>query len=169
MLRARRALGRVAKPSGIETGEPAGYIPAMKAARFRPPHLNLFTRLKPSPGRGIGVFAIRDIPAAVDPFLGDRNESVEVSVEWVESIEDPELRRMYLDFCPVVDGFFIAPIDFNQMAQSWYLNHSDEPNVGCDANMAFKTKRAINSGEELTTDYRTFSEHAHRIIASSWA
>jgi hypothetical protein len=141
----------------------------MKALPRHLPHANLFTRLQPSPGRGIGVFAIRDIPAGVDPFVGDRNETVEVPVEWLASIDDPEIRRMYVDFCPVVDGFFIAPIDFNQMAQSWYLNHSDEPNVGCDANMAFRTKRAIKSGEELTTDYRTFSEHAQRIIGSSWA
>lgn len=128
------------------------------------PHGHLFTRLKPSAGRGIGVFAIRDIPAGQNPFLGDRSETVEVPVRDVDRIQDPELRRMYIDFCPVVDGFFIAPIDFNQMTQSWYLNHSDRPNIVCDADMNFRAKGLIESGVELTVDYRTFSEHAVRFI-----
>jgi uncharacterized protein len=140
----------------------------MKAVPAHLPHANLFTRLQPSPGRGIGVFAIRDIPAGIDPFLGDRNETVEVPVEWLASIDDPEIRRMYVDFCPVVDGFFVAPVDFNQMAQSWYLNHSDAPNVDCNADMSFGTKRLVTRGEELTVDYRTFSEHAYRSIRPSW-
>jgi hypothetical protein len=140
----------------------------MKAVPAHLPHANLFTRLQPSPGRGIGVFAIRDIPAGIDPFLGDRNETVEVPVEWLASIGDPEIRRMYVDFCPVVDGVFVAPVDFNQMAQSWYLNHSDSPNVACNAEMVFGTTRPVARGEELTVDYRTFSEHAHRSIGPSW-
>lgn len=138
----------------------------MKPALPRLPHSHLFTRLQPSPSRGIGVFAIRDIPAGTNPFIGDRNDAVEVPVGVVEALDDPEMRRMYVDFCPVVDGCFIAPIDFSQLTQSWYLNHSDQPNVVCDAEMSFRTNVLIPRGEELTTDYRTFSEHADRFIGN---
>lgn len=112
------------------------------------------------------MFAIRDIPAGTDPFLGDRSETVEVPVSAVETLQDPEMRRMYVDFCPVVDGFFIAPIDFNAMTQSWYLNHSDQPNIVCDDDMNFRARAMIDRGVELTIDYRTFSEHAGRFIGN---
>ena len=41
-------------------------------------------------------------------------------------------RRIYFDFCPLVDGAFVAPQDFNQITMAWYLNHSDVPNVVTD-------------------------------------
>lgn len=46
-----------------------------------PPHDSFYTRLKPSPGRGIGVFAIRDILPEINPFAGDRLETVRVPRE----------------------------------------------------------------------------------------
>ena len=67
---------------------------------------------------------------------------------------------MYTDFCPVVDDYFIAPSDFNQMTMSWYMNHSDEPNVTVVPDLQFVTSRVIHVGEELTTNYTTFSDHA---------
>lgn len=153
----------VAVSEDLRGRAPDSSLPA-RCAPDRFPHSTLFTRIKPSPGRGVGVFAIRDIPHGTDPFLGDRSETVEVPVECVNGIDDPEMRRMYVDFCPVVDGCFIAPRDFNQMAQSWYLNHSERPNVLCGPDMKFRAKVAIERGRELTVDYRTFSDHAVRFI-----
>jgi hypothetical protein len=129
------------------------------------PHQNLYTRLKAC-SKGIGVFAIREIPKATRLFVGDVGETVHVLVSEVDRLEDAELRRMYYDFCPVKDRCFIAPIDFNQMAMGWYLNHSDDPNVKVDDRLQFFTSRLITIGDEVTADYTTYSQHASKHIRS---
>ena len=130
------------------------------------PHDHLFTRLQPSPGRGIGVFAIRDIPRGINPFHGDDGGTVLVPVSEVERIADPELQRLYLDFCPVMNGHHLAPVDFNRMTVSWYLNHADDPNIVADESVNFVAARSILKGEELTVDYTTFSHHAGPFVAA---
>ena len=130
------------------------------------PHDHLFVRLQASPGKGVGVFAIRDVPRGLNPFRGDDGVTVRVPIARVDRIEDPELRRFYLDFCPVVDGCFLAPADFNRMTIAWYMNHSDEPNVAADPAINFITSRPILKGEELTVDYTTFSHHAGSFVAT---
>jgi hypothetical protein len=124
------------------------------------PHLDVYTRLGASANHGIGVFAIRDIPAGINPFPDEPAALVSVPIAAVEAIADAELRRMYVDFCPLVDGHYQAPTDFRLMSQSWYLNHADEPNIRSGPNLVFVTARNILKGEELTSDYRTYSEHA---------
>jgi len=123
------------------------------------PHRNLHTRLYPSKD-GIGVFAIRDIPKGTRLFVGDTGETVPVPQLEVEQITDEEVRRMYTDFCPLVDGHYIAPVDFNQMTMGWYLNHSSDPNVMVLENMCFVASKFIAKGAELCTDYTTYSESA---------
>jgi uncharacterized protein len=125
----------------------------------RMPHRNLYTRLKVS-SKGVGVFSIREIPKGTRLFAGDLGETVRVPVADVTRIADVELRRMYTDFCPVIKGCFIAPADFNQMTMGWYMNHSEEPNVTIFQDLQFVTSRRVLIGEELTTDYTTYSEHA---------
>ena len=128
------------------------------------PQRQLYTRLRPSPGRGVGVFAIRAIPRGTNPFEGDIGPMVRFPLAAFQQIEDPEVRRIYLDFCPLVDGAFIAPSDLNQITLSWYMNHSDAPNVASDRSMTFTAARVIHTGEELTVDYTTFSDHAARHV-----
>ena len=131
------------------------------------PHRHLYTRLRGSPGKGVGVFAIRDIPEGCNPFVGDDAGSTWVPAAAVDAIADVELRRMYLDFCPLVAGRYLAPPDFNRMSISWYMNHSDEPNMMSDVNVDFRAKRLICTGEELTADYRAYSDHAEA-FATLW-
>ena len=133
---------------------------ARKYDAASPPHENLYTRIMVS-SDGIGVFAIRDIPEGTRLFVGDLGETVAVPMEEVEAIADAEIRRMYLDFCPLVDGCYVAPPDFNQMTMSWYLNHSSAaPNVAMLNDLHLVASKLIRKGEELRTDYRTFSAHA---------
>ena len=129
------------------------------------PHRNLYARLRPSPGKGVGVFAIRAIPQGCNPFAGDDAGSTWVSAAVVDALADAELRRMYLDFCPLVGDRYLAPPDFNGMAISWYMNHSDRPNMVSDANVDFRAARPILPGEELTADYRAYSDHAAGFVA----
>jgi SET domain-containing protein len=127
------------------------------------PHDKVFTRLGPS-RNGIGVFAIAQIPAATLVFARDDTEIVRVPKQIVSALGDPEIERLYFDFCPTREDAFLAPTSFNQLTVGWYLNHSDCPNVEADSRFRFFTRRAINRGEELTADYSTYSEHAHAFI-----
>lgn len=125
----------------------------------RSPHKDLYTRIMASPN-GIGVFAIRDIPEGTRLFVGDRARTVSVPVKEVEAIADDEIKRMYVDFCPLIDGHYVAPENFNQITMSWYLNHSTEPNVTMLRDLNLVASKLIRKGEELRTDYTSFSEHA---------
>jgi uncharacterized protein len=127
------------------------------------PHRNLYTRLKVS-DRGVGVFAIRDIPNRLRLFEGDAGAVVRVPRAVVDQIQDAEVRRMYFDFCPMHDGDFIAPVDFNQLTMAWYMNHSAKANVQADETLRFIACRPITAGEELTTDYTRFSDHALDLV-----
>ena len=127
------------------------------------PHRNLYTRLKIS-AHGVGVFAIRDIPDGLRLFEGDAGSVVLVPRSVVDQIRDVELRRMYFDFCPMQGDNFISPVDFNQLTMAWYMNHSINANVQTDDTLQFIARRPITAGEELTTDYTSFSDHAVGLV-----
>jgi SET domain-containing protein len=132
----------------------------------QPPHRNLYTRIKAS-SKGVGLFAIRGIPKGTQLFVGDVGNTIRILVSTIDKISDAEVRHMYTDFCPVVDKYFIAPSDFNQMTMSWYMNHSNEPNVTVVPDLQFVTSRVIHVGEELTVNYTTFSDNALTYV-SMW-
>jgi hypothetical protein len=127
------------------------------------PHCELYTRIEITTF-GVGVVAIRDIPEGTCLFVGDVGETVRVPVTRVEAIADAAIRKMYYDFCPEEGGFLVAPANFNQLTMGWYLNHSDSPNVFVDLHMRFRTARQIRRGEELTSNYRSYSDSAKRLI-----
>ena len=129
------------------------------------PHDGLYTRIGRS-RHGIGVIAIRDIAPGVEPFAGDYGATVRIPAATVDAIEDDEIKRMYLDFCPLHNGAFIAPANFNQLTIGWHVNHSDRPNLKVDDQMRFIASALIAKGEELTTDYATYSESAKAMIAT---
>lgn len=129
----------------------------------RLPHQSLYTRIQRSEN-GIGVFAIRDIPQGARLFGDDVSETVAVPRHEVEAIADDEMRRMYLDFCPLVEDHYIAPVDFNEITMSWYLNHSSDPNVVMLEDMTFVVSKFVPKGIELRADYTTYSKHAARYV-----
>ena len=120
----------------------------------------VYCRLRPSPLHGIGVFAVRDVPAGVEPFAGcDRATSV-----WVRRAElaglPPGVRSMIDDFCAIQGDWVAIPRrGLNAIDVQYYVNHSGEPNlVTPDGGSTFVTARAIAEGEELTVDYATYSD-----------
>jgi hypothetical protein len=121
------------------------------------PHAATFTRLRASSLHGVGVFAIRDIPENFPLFQGDDLPVCKVSEAEVAQIADDAIRQLYADFCPLIDGYFIAPQNFNCLTQAWYVNHSESPNVAMDSSLQFTTIRAIAEGQEVTFDYRTLA------------
>jgi SET domain-containing protein len=120
------------------------------------PHHDVYARLAPSPIHGIGVFAIRDIPAGAAVLEDPGISLTPIPKETVDAL-DPSHRRLYEDFCVLEDGAYFSPPSFNQITIAWYLNHSDSPNLSYGLGSAFYAVRLIRKGEELTADYHTYS------------
>ena len=129
----------------------------------RLPHDGVYARILPSKIHGVGVFAIRDIPKGAKLFEEDDSELVWTRKSDLKLDELPQpIRQLYDDFCVTKDkgDTYGCPRSFNLMTIAWYLNHSRTPNVGCDEDYTFFALRDIMTGEELTADYRTYSEFA---------
>lgn len=129
------------------------------------PHRGACTRLLPSKvgNGGIGVFAIRKIRSGAPVFVGDYDEMV-----WVRKNELPRapksIRRLYDDFAVIQTDQkskvtrYGCPINFNRLTIAWYLSRSPSPNMRRDESYNVFALRDIEPGEELTVDYRTYSE-----------
>lgn len=120
-----------------------------------------FTRLGVSSVHGVGVFAVRDIPRHTNPFpsRGRARERL-VSVSESDLASEPEhIQRAIRDFFPAnEDGVhWVSGWGLNNLNVSFYLNHSDTPNVephGADGPyVGFRTNRDIRAGEELCYCY----------------
>ena len=117
----------------------------------------MHARIGPSRIHGVGVLAIRDIPAGTRLFRGEDERVVWVS-RAVVSRMPRHLRQLYEDFGMLWCDRLGVPRTFNMLSVGWYLNHSDHPNVEADDDGRFHTLRRIKAGEELTADYRTFAD-----------
>ena len=124
------------------------------------PHIGICTRLKHSKIHkgGVGVFAIIDIPKGTNIFGGDVVKMVWIDRNKVKHV-DPEIKKLYNDFCVIKGDKYGCPVNFNSMTIGWYLNHSKtNPSVGITKSYDFVALRNIKKGEELSTDYATFNE-----------
>jgi SET domain-containing protein len=131
--------------------------------RQKMPHETVYARIQPSKIHGVGVFAIRDIPKGTRLFPEDDVELVWRKRDALKLGELPkEVRELYDQFCLIKDRgeTYGCPKSFNLMTTAWYLNHSADPNVGCDKDYSFFALRDIRQAEELTADYRTYNEFA---------
>ena len=123
-------------------------------------------------GAGVGIIAIRDIPANTNPFRTNGKDcqaqpkGVPIPSKEIDKL-NPEVRKLVYDF--IVHSYDkkgnvvydIPPHGMNSLDISFYLNHSSVPNMkivyvpGCQYTV-FKTKRKIMKGEELTINYAEF-------------
>lgn len=124
--------------------------------KTRSPHADVYARIARSRIHGVGVRAIREIPAGTSVFLGEDERVVWVSRAAVRRLPEA-LRWLYEDFGMVWGERIGVPRSLNRLSVGWYLNHSDRPNVDVDEDGRFVARRRIRKGEELTADYRTFS------------
>jgi hypothetical protein len=115
----------------------------------------VYARIGLSRVHGVGVRAIRDIPAGTRVFRGESERVVWVSRAAVRRLP-AAVRDLYEDFGMVWGDRIGVPPTLNMLSVGWYLNHSDRPNVEADEDGRFHTLRKIRKGEELTADYRTF-------------
>src|SRR3989344_4289152 len=118
-----------------------------------------YCRLKPSRIEGVGVFAIRDIPQNINPFLKEEKPS------WIK-LREEELKQLPKEVLEMIDSFFVIEKSkeveipqngLNGMDVSFFLNHSRNRNMKTDdSGYNFLTLRKIKKGEELTVNYGTY-------------
>lgn len=121
----------------------------------------VYCRIRPSGERGVGVFAVRDIGEGVDPFPGAwHGEYVEVSPEDLKTLP-AGVQKMVRDYCIFQEPVWLVPeVGFNRLDISFFINHSNTPNVATDDGERFYALRNIAEGEELLVNYNTYSgEH----------
>jgi SET domain-containing protein len=131
-------------------------------AHIKLPHDGVYTRITCSRIHGVGVKAIRRIRKGILIFPDDNEPIIWIEADKLKRLSKT-LRRLYSDFCIIQDGgkTYGCPKSFNRLTVAWYLNRPKagaKPNVGCREDYTFYALRDIKPGEELTVDYRTFSE-----------
>ncbi|MHB1953796.1 MAG: SET domain-containing protein-lysine N-methyltransferase [Sulfobacillus sp.] len=123
---------------------------------------DIYCRLKPSPVHGIGVFAIRDIDPGTDPFcrlFAQHDRATNLTTSEFQELPPP-VQRYVLDFFAGEGNTFpVLSRGLNAMDLSFYLNHSDDPNIdqvpGSGDFYEFRANRPIAAGEELFIDYHS--------------
>lgn len=121
---------------------------------------HIYCRLKPSKFGGVGVFAIRKIPAGAEPFFGSAQpKHIFFSVEQLADLH-PNVKRLVQDIVVFKNGVYHLPD--NGLAQiniAYYVNHSDSPNLKVrEDGHTFEAVEDILEGEELTADYSTYND-----------
>jgi len=129
--------------------------------------LETYVRIMPSKIHGVGVVAIREIPAGINPFehAGNKcgiNKMIRVHKDKLEKV-DKSVIKMLDDFLGEdKDGYYDVPSGgLNSLDVSFYMNFSNKPNVSIvsDKNCkfaTFKTNKVIKKGEELFINYNEY-------------
>lgn len=124
---------------------------------------NTYCKLKASSIQGVGVFAVRDIPENINPFFGIPDQ------KWLRFSMD-ELGEIDKNIMEMIDDFFvieknntinIPEYGLNGMDMSFFVNHSDSPNLVTREGRYFFTARKIKKGEELTVGYDAY-DHKYK-------
>eukprot|EP00928_Gymnodinium_smaydae_P044647 TRINITY_DN29779_c0_g1_i1.p1 TRINITY_DN29779_c0_g1~~TRINITY_DN29779_c0_g1_i1.p1 ORF type:complete len:280 (+),score=49.62 TRINITY_DN29779_c0_g1_i1:72-842(+) len=156
-------------------------------------HRETFVRLGASPIAGVGVFALRDIPAGIDPFpivnphMAPCERFVIFSSSQLRKVPEPVKEQILSFFAPITkdDGwapdldkkgdiqYGVLTSGLNALNTSWYLNHSDEPNIvfkdateDCSFN-SYVTRCRIEAGTELTVDYRELGKLYYELVTGT--
>lgn len=126
---------------------------------------DVYCKIAPSSVDGVGVFAIKKIPKTVNPFKTTSPLRYSVITLKDDDVKDlnPNVRKVLKDFCKSGDVYDVPYNGLNALDISFYMNHSNTPNVdivsGTDEYLEFRTNRDIEVGEELLIDYRQYTEH----------
>lgn len=126
-----------------------------KEALLRELAEDTYVALRSSPVHGIGVFAIRDIPAGCRTiFSRNAGEWIRVPISEIEKLPDHS-RSLVETYCLYDEAdYFVPDYGFKVMDIINYLNHSSSPNiVSVNDGEYFQSLHAIPAGTELFVDY----------------
>uniref|UniRef100_A0A7S1QX99 SET domain-containing protein n=1 Tax=Alexandrium catenella TaxID=2925 RepID=A0A7S1QX99_ALECA len=150
-----------------------------------------YVQLGPSKVAGVGVFALRAIPAGVDPFpicnqhLATKEQFAVCSASDLRGVPEAVMEQVRSFFAPLTeedgwepqrsdDGqllYGVLATGMNSLNLSWYLNHSENPNIAFqDAEEegsynSFVTRRRIEAGEELLANYRELGQEFFALVS----
>ena len=116
---------------------------------------NTWVMIKPSGTHGIGVFAVRDIPAGCkELFSKEMGEWTTVQRNEIDTLPQ-HAKDIVENYCLYdEENYFIPAQGFKVMDLSLFLNHADEPNIiSVNDGEYFETIKEIKNGEELFVDY----------------
>jgi SET domain-containing protein len=116
---------------------------------------NTWVMIKPSGTHGIGVFAVRDIPAGCkELFSKEMGEWTTVPRKEIDALP-LHAKDIVENYCLYdEENYFIPAKGFKVMDLSLFLNHADEPNIiSVNDGEYFETIKEIKKGEELFIDY----------------
>ena len=111
--------------------------------------LTLYTYLAPSKVcSGVGVFSLCDIPKGT-VIWKKRQEAVKIP--WNKIPEWMDKNIVSLTWCDK-EGFWID-CDLDRIYQAYYVNHSDDPNLGVNDEEYYIAIQDIKKDEELLYRY----------------
>jgi hypothetical protein len=135
-----------------------------------------YCRLGVSKISGVGVFAIKNIPSDVEVFKFanaalSAGEAIEISEREVLGLEQPMIDYVNDMLVKTEYGSYHFPSrGINSIDVSFYLNHSDHPNVRLSNEgsagdfLSFVTIEKIKNGEELTQDYTHLCSNREELV-----
>ena len=127
-----------------------------------------FCRIQPSKINGVGVFAVKDIPANIRPWHSPHHHLTEgtclYSNEELAELDEPIRKALYdynlkiekVDGDKSEEGLLLFPHELEVMHITQFLNSSEDPNLDflVKKDGEFITNIEIKAGEELTVDYK---------------
>lgn len=124
------------------------------------PHHCVYARLGASKIHGVCVFAIMPIPKGTVVFAGDDQPIIWIKKSLIHEL-DPAHQKLYNDFGLHRGDEIACPVNFNTVTPGWCVNHNpDNPNLDYDSeDMQFIANRDIAIGEELTSNYHSYSDN----------
>ena len=135
-----------------------------------------FCDLKASKIHGVGVFAVKDIPKDINPFLKCNLSRLEKyydfsEQELSENLNEATVRLIKKLIFPN-KNYPIPENGINSINLSFYLNHSEESNMKSRVDsssrtsfLSFFSTREVKAGEELFINYfQEFGEELGRQV-----
>jgi SET domain-containing protein len=124
---------------------------------------DIYCRIGVSKISGVGVIAIRDIPKGTDPFKTlskEKEEIIELSKDDIKKV-DTNVKKIIGDFFGNLNTYDVLASGPNNINVSFYMNHSDKPNIDIiektnSKYMGFITNKNIKKGDELTINYSKY-------------
>jgi len=119
---------------------------------------------------GVGVIAIKNIPNGTNPFKIINNKN---KTDNIITLDADDVSKVNKNVVKIIDDFFgsgnkkkiydILESGPNNINISFYMNHSNKPNIDIIEDntsnyYGFITNRKILAGEELTIDYSKYEE-----------
>ena len=132
-----------------------------KKAFLRALKHTVYCRIAVSDIHGIGVKAIRNIPAGIDPFISFVQNKKYIFLQDEDLKSLPKNIRCYIKdyYIKTENGYPVLLQGLNDVSIFGYMNHSATPNIGLypdkqDELCKFVSLKNIKKGEELLWDYR---------------